>query len=315
MKRIVFFWLACLLSAWLAPLSAEEYRGVFWNLESGESDDQLIGQQLAAKGQIDFFGLSEVEGQAALDAYVAALKAAFPAHQYASKLSEEGGSDRLAVIYRTDRLKSVPYGGTAAVDDLGDNFFEIDAINLSGTLRPALGVQLESKSGQQVIVLVNHFKAFGSGSRKRADQATLMSAFALRSTGVPIIAGGDFNIPIRNGSATEEAFQILTRTWEYKTTPHNIGTHASGSILDSVFVTNKIDGWESKVSVLDRSGSAPASSKNFNDDADETDHRPLLVVVESDTEESIESIREAIAATEAELQRLKRELQRLEGSR
>jgi endonuclease/exonuclease/phosphatase family metal-dependent hydrolase len=214
-------------------------------------------------------------------------------------------------------LTSVAYSGTAAVDDIGGNFFEVDSVNVGGSLRPALGVQLQSTSGQMVVVLVNHLKCCGgtSSEQRREQQAIQLNAFAIATPGLPIISGGDFNIPIINGTSTTAAFVELAQAWEYKDPQQpNVGSHQGGSLLDAVFVANDLPSWESSTKVLERDGNAPATSRTFGDNGSETDHRPLLLVVQSDSEERLESLREAIADLEAVLNRLKAELARLEGS-
>lgn len=310
-KRLMMF-VALVFSA--APLAAEEYRGIFWNLESGDSNASFIAAQMVAKGNIDFWGLSEVQDQATLDTLEAALEAANPGVDFIAKLSEDGGSDRLAILYRDDRMNAVPYSGTADVDDIGDNFFEVDSINVGGTVRPGFGVQLESSAGDRVVVLVNHWKCCGGAANeaRREEQAIQMNSFAIDTPGIPVIAGGDFNIPINNGGQTTAAFLEIAQIWEYKAPPQSVGTHAGGSILDAVFVTNKVPAWESATTILEREGNTPATTGSFSDTGSQTDHRPLLLVVNSDPEERLDSLREAIADMEAALTRLKAELARLE---
>jgi hypothetical protein len=60
---------------WLSTASAQDYRAIFWNLESGESDDTRLVNQMAQKGPVDFWGLSEVPpNQSALDTFEQALE-------------------------------------------------------------------------------------------------------------------------------------------------------------------------------------------------------------------------------------------------
>ena len=139
--------IAVALIGYSAPLGAEEYRGIFWNLESGDSSASLIASRMVAKGPIDFWGLSEVKDQTTVQTLEQALEAANPGVDFVTKLSEDGDGDRLAILYRADRMTAVPYSGSATVDDIGNNFFEVDSINVGGTLRPGLGVQLQSPGG------------------------------------------------------------------------------------------------------------------------------------------------------------------------
>ena len=62
MRRIIT--IAVLLVCFSAGYSpAEEYRGIFWNLHSGNSSSSFLASQMVAKGDIDFWGFSEVQGQ------------------------------------------------------------------------------------------------------------------------------------------------------------------------------------------------------------------------------------------------------------
>jgi len=258
-----------------------------------------------------------VQNQAAVDAFVAALEAEHTNAEFVSKISEDGRSDRLAIIYRSDRLTSVPYSGSATVDDIGDNFFEVDTINVGGTIRPALGIQLESQSGQMMVALVNHWKCCGGSSNRerRQRQAIQMNSFAVQTLGMPIVSGGDFNIPLDGRGRTDDAFITLMQIWEYREPQQqNIGTYRGGSVLDAVFVANRVQGWESSTSILQREGSTVATTRTFSDNNQTTDHRPLLLVIESDASERLEELREIIADLEASLVRLKAEVERLEGS-
>lgn len=191
MRKMTLF-VAVLVSAFAVNSFGEEYRGIFWNLHSGSPSSPLLASQMVAKGDIDFWGLSEVEGPADVAIFEAALEGANPGVDFISKTSDEGGSDQLAIVYRADRLKSVAYEGDATIDDLGDNFFEVDSINVGGTIRPALGVVLEGDSGQRVVVLVNHWKCCGGSNNenRRKKQAMQMNAFAIDTPDIPIISGG-----------------------------------------------------------------------------------------------------------------------------
>jgi hypothetical protein len=61
-----------------AVYAAEEYRAIFWNLESGDSSAAHIAAQAVAKGPVDFWGFSEVQGQSVVNTIEAALEAANP---------------------------------------------------------------------------------------------------------------------------------------------------------------------------------------------------------------------------------------------
>ena len=273
---------------------------------------------MVAKGAVDFWGLSEVPGQSFLDTLVAKLTAATSTN-YEVKLSKDPNtSDKLAIIFNKDRLTSEPYAGTHPVEQIGSNFFEVDTVQISNGLRPSLGIQLKGDDGQSVVVLVNHFKAFGgtTDQAKRKTQAEATDVFVEMTPGIPIIIGGDHNMPLQPGGSglTEPAFDILDAHCDYlkPVNTGDVGTWKGGSVLDSVWLANDLAAYESTVTILNRDGNAPATTKTFSDSAQDTDHRPLLVTIESDAEERIEALKEDIAILEQVLARMKQTLQALE---
>ncbi len=73
MRRLTLLIITVLLT--LGSAQAEEYRAIFWNMHSGDSSASFLARQMADKEGIDFWGLSEVQNQAAVAAFVTALKA------------------------------------------------------------------------------------------------------------------------------------------------------------------------------------------------------------------------------------------------
>lgn len=100
--------------------------------------------------------------------------------------------------------------------------------------------------------------------------------------------------------------------WEYVEPAQNVGTHKGGTILDAVFLAHGLTDWDSSTTILNRDGNSEAFDREFGDSDEDTDHRPLLLVVESDVEQNLDALREAIADMEAALARMKAELARLE---
>ena len=299
---------------WLCTVSvaADDFRAVFWNLESGDSNDRYIAHQMIAKENIDFWGLSEVSNQGALNTIEKALEKAHDV-DYITKLSRDGGGDRLAILFRSDIFEAVRYTGKARVDHLGGHFFEVDTVNVGGTIRPGLAVQLRTQeSGEEFIAMVNHWKCCGDDDDKerRKEQAVQINAFASASAPMPIIAGGDFNIPLNRGGMDDDAFKQLIKVWKYRQPINIVGSHRGGSLLDAVFVANTVAGWKSEVTIIERADHRIATTNSFDDDDKETDHRPILLVVQSEKESGIDDLRERIKATRATLKRLEAELKR-----
>ena len=82
---------------------AEPLRFLAWNIESGGNDPAVIAEQLAQLGHYDIFGLSEV-APSNTGRYLLAVRDAHGT-PYDSFVSVTGGSDRLLMIYNTERLK------------------------------------------------------------------------------------------------------------------------------------------------------------------------------------------------------------------
>lgn len=319
----------CLLAVTLTfgvvtnPGSAQDttYTAMFWNVHSGNSEAETIGRNMAEKGAVDFWGLSEVPSDPAFIETLEEMVEDATGVEYTAKMSEDGGNDRIAILFNSDRLTSEPYdGGDDGLVDLGENFFEVTSVNTSGTVRPSLGVQLNDGHGQSVVVLVNHWKAKGDPRSLgiRIDQAEATNTFVHRTPGLPVIIGGDHNIPIRrDGGAQQQAFDTLTRVLDYLA-PDNaasdVASFRSGSLLDSVFVAHELPDWESTTTILNRVGNRPARTSTFRDNNRTADHRPVRLVVTSDTESRIEALEEQIRATEALLEQLQDQLEALQGN-
>lgn len=311
-----------MLALILVPYSAtadEKYVGIFWNIQSGNSSADTIARNMAEKGAVDFWGLSEVPSSTTFLKTLEAKIEQRTGIDYVVRRSKSGDEDRLAILFRSDRLKAVPYSGNLPASEmvnLGGNFFELPEVNTSGTVRPSLGVQLKA-GNENVIVLVNHWKAKGDDRSLgiRDDQAEETNRFIRLTPGIPIVVGGDHNIPIRNGGqgAQQRAFSTMTRKAKYlaPTNGTKAGSFRSGSLLDSVFLGNDHPGYKSKTTILNRVGNRAATTRSFRDNRKTADHRPLRILVTSDSDARIESLRDEIALLKRDLAAKERELDRL----
>ena len=314
--------LSCLLLA-VAGVSAEEYRAIFWNMESGDSNAGHLAKQMVEKGDIDLWGLSEVRDSSALNAFLAALRAANPTEDFGWKISEDGGADRVALIYKKSSFTGVAYSGTATIDDIGHHFFEVDSINV-GFVRPAIGVQLKTPVGEEFVVLCNHWKAKGGQANiaKRHRQAIATNEFRSQTNGVQIVNGGDFNIPFNNGGKSRLPYKdLINNDWTHVDPGQDsVGSHAGGSILDGVFTTNEHPGWAFDTTILRRVGNEEASTRRYSDDSKETDHRPILLTITTGGVDGggerrsarLNGLRSAIDELAEGLQKLREEVDALE---
>lgn len=287
-----------------------QIRVISWNLESGESDNARLASQMAGKGQIDLWGFSELNDQQALDAFDAAVEAA-TRRTYTNLISTNNGNDKLGILFDSGRFTMV-----SPPQELS----QIQAGNPG--LRPALAVRLKGNTtGQEFVFVVNHFKASGGrqniNTRKKQVQA--MNAFAAAQS-VPVVMVGDLNIPFDIATGTSEPnLKLLTQNGEFEWIEPAVKakTQASNfnSILDYVMVANKVSGWTGESMILEREGNTPAAAgSTFSDSPADTDHRPVLAVLEIDLDDDREAIEEEISGLEARLKELRERLLLLQGA-
>ena len=182
MKRqsiIQFLVLAvCLVLLLALGTSAQEQMTVVgWNVESGDASVDSVAARIAAFDGVDIWGLCEVYADRA------------EPYEHAAEQGENAdfsrvlGSDvsfgiRLLILYDNDRLELV-------------NYEELNAINVSGTVRAPLVAQFRLRStGDQFKFMVNHL--YRGDQAGRVQQSTMLHDWAQSQT-IPVIACGDYN--------------------------------------------------------------------------------------------------------------------------
>lgn len=265
-------WVTCFLAFLFTCSMAHgeeiKLKVVGWNVESGDASQNHIAQRIKDQSSVDLWGLSEVENDSDAKAFEAAAEDGENA-DFKRIVGTTGGSDRLVILYNSNRLDLVQ------VEELHD-------MNIGGHVRAPLVATFKGKTtGKQVIFVVNHlYRGSASG---RHTQSKKLNAWAKTKT-LPIIAVGDYNYDFHYQTGDvdhDQGLDLLTAegvfSWVRPTTL--VPTNASGheSVLDFVFVSGDAAGWqfESKIIV------APG---DFPDNAQRSDHRMVDAVFTLNTD-------------------------------
>ncbi|MCA9032723.1 MAG: hypothetical protein KDA66_18035, partial [Planctomycetaceae bacterium] len=262
-------------------------RVAFWNMESDfragqkDSDPEFLKGQLAEKNGVCLWGLCEVLNASTLKTFEEGIEDGENT-DFISVMGTTGGRDRLAVVY-----------DSALFEQVGHPIELTSQTQLTNGLRASLVVHLKGRrSGQEFLFVVNHLKRGGAQNRTRLKQAKNLASWARNQT-LPIICLGDMNMDYDvtprsgggvlgdNGVPSRDAgFDALTQggvfTW---VRPENMVKSQADdrypSLLDFIFVANAPFGWSGTSHVLDREGDSYATTFDFDDDSNSTDHRPV----------------------------------------
>ena len=284
-----------------------------WNMESGDSSSSFLKSQIGKKIGIDIWGFSEVAGNSALNDFEIGAGIG-ESGSFESILGRSGGSDRLAIIYNSDRLELVE---SSEIEGNDPNLFRRHRKPLTATFRG-------KTTGQKFKFMVNHLAR--GDARARKAQAEFLNDWASNQND-PIIAVGDFNfdyhVDLGDSGKRDAAFDEMVEgnTWIWLKPNQLTKTQASdryNSVLDFVFVANPLDGWSAKSVILRRDGDEPAPYGDFDDSNKMTDHRPVDATFEFSLEDRVADRREdeqddAEVSNTARLVALEEKLQELEG--
>ncbi len=236
-----------------------------FNVESGDADPNFIAQnQIKPLRTAEIWGFSEVQNISWLQTFEAVMETD-NSIDFKSILGTTGNADKLAIIYDSNELEKIDQ-------------FELGSINLGGNVRAPLVAQFKLKSnGKEFLFMVNHL--YRSRNDLRHEQARLLNRWAQKQT-LPIIAVGDYNFDwdVKKGEEKhDQGYDLMTEnqvfTW---VRPELIlATHCSqryNSVLDFVFVAGTAQTWKATSKIL-----YPENSY-CPDDAEKSDHRPVLSV-------------------------------------
>lgn len=271
-------------------LSAKEIKIVTYNTES---DDDTAWANVAADigsiSGVDIWGLQEVEGQQALDAYLATVEAG--AGQWEAIISRSGASssptyrsDQLAIMYRTDMFKLLDVGEYMAIKSTpGTGKYG----RTSRGLRGLLYVKLLERDTQKEFYVGNvHLKCCGGdGLTTREHQAKLMKDWIDRAD-APVFLLGDFNIPIapneQNGPTGSAAYDIIAGDLSFAYPSNAMKTQCNpryNSMLDAHFYSPEATAWSPEAEVL-KTSQAYCDAEGTDQAPGGADHRPVMLTVD-----------------------------------
>ncbi len=263
-------------SALSTPLLAQDetvsLRVAGWNMQSHGSDDSVLQSQLAAKDGVDLWGLSEVRDANALGAFEQGAEDGEGA-DFDAVLGTTGGGDRLAILFDRTILELLDTEELTTLQEGNPNHRAALVAHFRGV-----------RTGQEFKFLVNHLARRDSALRAR--QAAFLNDWARMQT-LPLVAVGDYNLDYHvsfgDGGDRDPGFDAMTNggTWIWVRPETLVKTQASdrfNTVLDFVFVGNAPSAWTGESAILLRAGDAPAPPGDFDDDGDQTDHRPVDAV-------------------------------------
>lgn len=240
---------------------------VTWNIGLDDADLETIGMRLAAFEGVDLWGLQEVTSRSA-PAVLSVAAAVGEDDVFAAVQGRAGDGLHLVAIYNADRFDLLKW-------------WEIDAINTTGNVRPPLVLHLKDRaSGLEFLFMVNHL--YRSRDAERHKQAELLNAWATTQT-LPVVAVGDYNFDwaVVGGERNHDTgYDLMTagEVWQWVRPETLTTSQCSGwpcrynSVLDFVFTSGPAQRWLAESVIVVEVG-------DFPDDASTSDHRPVAATV------------------------------------
>lgn len=227
-------------------VKAEQLRVITYNVESNSLDNtnpRLVAEDIKLIPPADIWGLTEVGNEN--NAQVFTLAIGRGSSDYQSILGTTGRSDRLQIVYNSQRLHLID---SQEIADIG------------GTRAPLVAKFKFIPNNQEFLFVVNHFNR--ADTAKRELQAENFRNWG-RSQKLPIIAVGDYNFDFSISSQRgNQAFNIFlsdnTFTWlkpsclSRETCPKT-GTQCNpryDGILDFIFLGNQAQKWRGNSDIL-----------------------------------------------------------------
>ncbi len=240
---------------------ADPLHVIGFNVESGDSDPNVVARIVDEMDRCDAWGLSEVESWVWAQIFERAAERGRSA-DYRRILGTTGREDRLLIIYNAARIEVV-------------RSFELDHVNPGGRYRAPLVAEMRHRAtGRRFLFMVNHLARGSADARRR--QARLLNEWAERQT-LPIIAVGDYNFDwdVQNGDRDhDKGYDLLTAggVFEWVRPKALVNTQASGydNVLDFVFVAGEAQGWSGTSTIL------KAHVDLAPDNRATSDHRPVM---------------------------------------
>jgi len=242
-----------------ASVRAQELTVIGFNVESGGADPQTLSAQIGAIQGCDLWGFSEVENADWAAQFERAAEQGENA-DFRGILGSTGGSDRLLIVYKRDRLAL-------------QRQFELDDMTFSRSGRAPLVAQFHLKpDGPDFLFMVNHL--YLTNPDWRHEQARRLNSWASAQT-LPIIAVGDYNFGWEIADAGKQhdiGYDLLTANQVLGWVPPRTLVRtkcAVPAVVDFTFVGGPARDWRGTSEIL-----FPENSYCPGDDHT-SDHRPV----------------------------------------
>lgn len=233
---------------------------VSWNIQSGQADPQQVAKRIKAFQDVDLWGFSEVENDAAANILETAAEDGENA-DFRRIVGTTGGDDRLVIIYDSKRFLRITN-------------FQLHHINQGNHRAPLVARLRDQTTQQEFLFMVNHL-ARGNASL-RHKQAGLLRRWAENQV-LPVIAVGDYNFDwqVEGGDAHHDlGYDRMTEdevfTW---VRPERLVRSQCDedydTVLDFVFVSSPASSWAGSSEIIVVPGDCP-------DDNLTSDHRPVI---------------------------------------
>ena len=258
---------------------------VSWNIQSGQADPQQIAPRIRAFQDVDLWGFSEVQNDAAADVLERAAEDGENA-DFRRIVGTTGGEDRLVIIYDSNRFRRI-------------SNFQLHHINQGNHRAPLVAQLRDQTTGQEFLFMVNHLARANTSLRHK--QAGLLRRWAENQV-LPVIAVGDYNFDweVEGGDAHHDlGYDRMTEdevfTW---VRPERLiksqCSEEYNSVLDFVFVSTPASSWSGSSEIIVVPGDCP-------DDNLTPDHRPVIARFEMEEPGPSDALMRIQPSSEAEV--------------
>ncbi len=245
-----------------------------WNVESGDSDPQVVKQHFADNSHLQLWGLTEVDYDAAF-VFRETISEGPGDYLFIAGTSGDYAEDddRLVILYDTLRFEALDTCELRIVNQDNSNNQRV----------PLVAHMRDIHSGTEFLFMVNHFQR---DEGVRLDQATRLSEWisgeleqrdcALSAQTLPLLAVGDYNLDVNVRYPTDDNVWLneLLKTLTWIVPEPYVQSHCSWDdmLLDFVFVAGAATEWHGTSQVYEEETSAVCGGRT----PESADHRPVL---------------------------------------
>jgi hypothetical protein len=262
-----FISVAFLVALFGVYASAQRLTVIGWNLESGGSSSTAIAERVRRFQGVDLWGLSEVAGDATLQAFEAAAEDGEHAN-FQRLLSLTGCGDRLGIVFNAARLKLL------RGEELHQVTFNADEPPPGRCHRSPLVAEFQDmRSNRRFLFMVNHLAR--DDRNLRHAQGQRLNEW-VQTQALPVIAVGAYNFDwsVTYGDRNHDAGfdrMVAGGHWAWirpKTLVRSQCNPNYNSILDFVFVSMRARSFALTSEVLQETNDCGNAAVN-------PDYRPL----------------------------------------